>query len=375
MVPTDLAPLYELEARAPGPNVPRTGDPSAPTRARHRPDNGATRNAAGRPHAVTSTPPALQPVPHAPGGPVLELRGVTKQYGVLTAVASVDLTVAAGEILGLLGPNGSGKSTTLNLVMGFIKPTAGEVFIHGHSLHTSPRDALEDVGGLVEGSAFYPYLSGRVNLDMIARLRGLDSARVDEVLAQVDLERAQHRLFGDYSQGMRQRLGVAAALMHRPRLVVLDEPTSGLDPAGTRAMRALLPLLASQGTTVVLASHLLTEVEQVCSRIAIMQAGALIASGPLDELMGARPRWRVRVTAAERPRAIDALRAVDGTRSAAPAAEATDTDGDLEVDTSAGGAVLNRALMDAGIVASEIAPIVPTLEAVFMDLTERGATR
>lgn len=300
---------------------------------------------------------------------------MTKQYGALTAVSSVDLTVAAGEILGLLGPNGSGKSTTLNMVMGFIKPTAGEVFIHGHSLRTAPRDALEDVGGLVEGSAFYPYLSGRRNLEMIARLRGLPPSRVDEVLAQVDLERAQQRLFGGYSQGMRQRLGVAAALIHRPRLVVLDEPTSGLDPAGTRAMRALLPLLASQGTTVVLASHLLTEVEQVCSRIAIMQAGALIASGSLDELMGVRPRWRVRVTAAERPRAIEALRGVAGTRTAGPAAEAADTEGGLEVDTSAGGAALNRALIDAGIVASEIEPVVPTLEAVFMDLTERGAAR
>ncbi|TAJ16209.1 MAG: ABC transporter ATP-binding protein [Dehalococcoidia bacterium] len=315
------------------------------------------------------------PVPHAPGGPVLELRGITKQYGALTAVSSVSLTVAAGEILGLLGPNGSGKSTTLNLVMGFIKPTSGEVFIHGHSLRTAPRDALEDVGGLVEGSAFYPYLSGRLNLEMVARLRGLPVSRVDEVLAQVDLERAQHRLFGDYSQGMRQRLGVAGALIHRPRLVVLDEPTSGLDPAGTRAMRALLPLLASQGTTVVLASHLLTEVEQVCSRIAIMQAGSVIASGSLDELMGARPRWRVRVTPPERPRAIEVLRALTGTRSVEPPTEGAGSEGDLQVDTSAGGADVNRALIAAGIVASEIEPIVPTLESVFIELTERGAAR
>lgn len=297
--------------------------------------------------------------------PVLELRGLTKRYGTLTAVSSVDLTVSAGEILGLLGPNGSGKSTTLNLVMGFIKPTAGEVFIHGHSLRTAARDALEDVGGLVEGSAFYPYLSGRLNLEMIARLRGLPAGRVEEALELVDLTRAAHRPFGDYSQGMRQRLGVAAALMHQPRLVVLDEPTSGLDPAGTREMRALLPRIASEGTTVVLASHLLTEVEQVCTRVAIMQAGAVIASGTVESLTGQRPRWRVRVTPAERARAIEVLRGVTGTGAVESGED------DLLIDTVAGGAALNRALVDAGVVASEIEHVVPTLESIFIELTER----
>lgn len=299
------------------------------------------------------------------GSPVLELRGLTKRYGALTAVSGVDLTVSAGEVVGLLGPNGSGKSTTLNMVMGFTRPTTGEVVVNGHPLRTAPRAALQDVGGLVEGSAFYPYLSGRLNLEMLARLRGLPATRVDEVLEQVDMVRAAHRQFGGYSQGMRQRLGVAAALMHRPRLIVLDEPTSGLDPAGTREMRALLPQIAADGATVILASHLLAEVEQVCTRIVIMQAGMVIAGGTVQSLMGQRPRWRVRLTPAERARGIEVLDALPGTRNVEP------VDDDLLVDTAAGGADLNRALLDAGMVASEVAPLVPTLESIFMDLTGR----
>lgn len=301
----------------------------------------------------------------APAHPALTLRGLTKRYGALAAVSGLDLEVAPGEILGLLGPNGSGKSTTLNMVMGFIRPTSGEVFISGHPLRTAPRDALEDVGGLVEGSAFYPYLSGRLNLQMLARLRGLPAARADESLELVGLTRAAGRKFGDYSQGMRQRLGVAGALMHRPRLVVLDEPTSGLDPAGTREMRALLPRIAAEGVTVVLASHLLTEVEQVCTRVAIMQAGSIIASGAVEDLLHQRPRWRVRVAPDLRPRAVEVLRALPAVRSV----EAVDED--LVVEAETDGESLNRALFAAGLVAGELEPLVPTLESVFIELTER----
>jgi ABC-2 type transport system ATP-binding protein len=276
----------------------------------------------------------------------------------------VDLTADAGEILGLLGPNGSGKSTTLNMVMGFIRPTSGSVTVNGHDLATAPRAALASVGGLVEGSAFYPYLSGRKNLEMLARMQGLPRARVDEVLALVDMTRPAHRAFGGYSQGMRQRLGVAAALMHRPRLIVLDEPTSGLDPAGTREMRALLPSVASEGVTVVLASHLLTEVEQVCDQVAIMQAGSIIARGTVASLLRREERWRLHVDAAELDAAARTIEALPATRRVERAA------GELLVDTSARGSELNRALVAAGIYATEIEAVVPTLESVFMELTE-----
>ncbi len=305
--------------------------------------------------------------PHPPSGqqpPVLVLRGLTKWYDGLAAVAGIGLEVAAGEVLGLLGPNGCGKSTTLNMIMGFIRPTAGTVTIDGHQIPGQEREALASVGGLVEGSAFYPYLSGRRNLEMLARLRRLPAARVEEVLALVDMGQAGGRQFGAYSQGMRQRLGVAAALMHRPRLVVLDEPTSGLDPAGTREMRELLPRLAEEGTTVMLASHLLTEVQQVCSSVAIMQSGAIIAHGSVRDLRGGDQHWQVRVPPADVPAAMEALRGGPGTL-------AVTQEGDvLLVDTPGGGGAINRTLVDAGIIASEIQPAISTLESVFLRLTE-----
>ena len=323
---------------------------------------------------VSGSPPVTGIKSCAPAGgadatPVLQTWGLSKHYKDVAAVDGVDLKVGSGEVLGLLGPNGSGKSTLLNMIMGFVRPTSGGVAIDGHDLGSARAIALASVGGLVEGSAFYPYLSGRRNIEMLADLRGLPRKRVDEVLALVRLERASTRNFGGYSQGMRQRLGVAAALLHQPRLIVLDEPTSGLDPAGTREMRELLPHLAAEGTTVILASHLLTEVQQVCEQVAIMQAGQIIMSGSVDSLLQRRNRWRIRVRA-EHVEAAQLLvghlpETVGIVRNAA----------DLLVETPAGGEALNSALIDAGIVASEIEPVVPTLEAVFMELTGEDEVR
>jgi len=310
-------------------------------------------------------PPSNGPRPEV----VLETRDLSKRYKEVAAVDGVDLTVVTGEVVGLLGPNGSGKSTLLNLVMGFIQPTRGSITIAGHDLQRARATALASVGGLVEGSAFYPYLSGRRNLEMLAAMRGLATERVDEVLALVQLERASIRDFGGYSQGMRQRLGVAASLLHRPQLIVLDEPTSGLDPAGTREMRELLPMLASEGTTVVLASHLLSEVQQVCTRVAIMQAGRIVVSGDVDSLLQRGHRWRLRV----RSEQLADARMILGRH---PATLGVEQDGaDLLVETPAGGEEMNALLMREGIVASEIEPLVPTLETVFMELTGEDEIR
>ena len=316
--------------------------------------------------AISSSPSGARPrdVPI-----VLETRDLTKRYDVVAALDGVDLRLEAGEVFGLLGPNGSGKSTLLNLVMGFIRPTTGSVRIDGHDLAIDRSAALASVGGLVEGSAFYPYLSGRRNLEMLAAMRGLPGARVNEVLALVQLERASARDFNGYSQGMRQRLGVAAALMHRPRLIVLDEPTSGLDPAGTREMRALLPALATQGTTVILASHLLSEVQQVCGRVGIMQAGRMIATGDVATLLHRVQRWRLRV----RPEQHEPARAI--LRQQPSTLDVQTDDQDLMVSTPAGGEELNAVLVAAGILASEIEPVVPTLESVFMELTGTAEIR
>lgn len=297
---------------------------------------------------------------------IIEVRGLTKAFGRRIAVNNVNLTVPCGTCFGFLGPNGAGKTTMMRMLLGLARPTSGVALVRGIDVRSARQAALARVGAIVEEPRFYPYLSGRANLEIWAAYWGGPApARIPGLLDRVGLGGRGADKVKNYSQGMRQRLGVAAALMHQPRLVVLDEPTSGLDPAGTREMRALLPRIASEGTTVVLASHLLTEVEQVCTRVAIMQAGAVIASGTVESLTGQRPRWRVRVTPAERARAIEVLRGVTGTGAVESGED------DLLIDTVAGGAALNRALVDAGVVASEIEHVVPTLESIFIELTER----
>ncbi len=220
-----------------------------------------------------------------PDAPVLRLHQVSKRYGRSVAVESVSLELRQGEVFALLGPNGSGKSTTLNMVLGLIRPTSGTIEVHGQPISKRPRAALRDVGGLVEGPSFYPYLSGRRNLDLLAQLRGVDRRTVDEALTTVGLTARAEDSFDSYSLGMKQRLGIASTLMHEPRLVVLDEPTNGLDPEGTMEIRNLIPRLARGGQTVLLSSHLLHEVEQVSDRLAIMRRGSIIAAGSVSDLL------------------------------------------------------------------------------------------
>jgi ABC-2 type transport system ATP-binding protein len=298
--------------------------------------------------------------------PVLAIAGLTKRFGDVLAVNEISLSVARGEVLGLLGPNGSGKSTTLNMVLGFVRPSAGTIAISGYDLAQNRESALSSVGGLVEGSAFYPYLTGRKNLSMLASIRGLSPKSVDAAIALVDLGSAAERNFGGYSTGMRQRLGVAAALLHDPQLIVLDEPTSGLDPAGTREMRHLIPRIAAEGHTVILASHLLVEVEQVCQRVAILKQGQIIAEGNVAELLRRDGALRIYVPESQIMNAQTALLARSGVNAV------TVDDGSLVVVASVDGAELNRTLAHAGIYASRIAPVERSLESVFLELTEAG---
>jgi ABC-2 type transport system ATP-binding protein len=219
--------------------------------------------------------------------PVLRTRGIAKRYGDLAAVDGVDLTVPAGDVYGLLGPNGAGKTTFMRLLFGLIRPDAGIVELFGRPGVPGRVDALHDVAGFVETPRFYGYLSGRDNLRLLATLDRRDRDRdrvIDEVVDQVGLrDRAKDKV-REYSYGMVQRLGVAAALMRFPRLLVLDEPTNGLDPAGIRDMRALVRRLADQGITVLLSSHNMLEVEEVCRHVAIMRRGRLAFDGSIDEL-------------------------------------------------------------------------------------------
>jgi len=196
---------------------------------------------------------------------------LTKRFGKLEAVKNLNLELYRGEVFGLLGPNGAGKSTTVGMVLGLIAPTEGSIETFGLKLEANRWPILRRVGAVVESPAFYPYLSGWDNLEVIARARGgIPNSKIDEVLERVNLEERARDRYGHYSLGMKQRLGIASTLLGDPELILLDEPTAGLDPAGTKEVRDLLPKLAHEGRTVLLCSHLLHEVEQMCQRVAII---------------------------------------------------------------------------------------------------------
>jgi ABC-2 type transport system ATP-binding protein len=232
----------------------------------------------------------------------VEARGLVKRYGAITAVDHVDLTVEPGDVYGFLGPNGAGKTTTLRILLGLIRPDSGEARLFGRDPQHELPEALDGVAGFVETPYFYPYLSGRKNLQLLAAF-DLDggSARIDQLLEVVDLRsRADDRVAG-YSQGMRQRLGVASSLVRNPRLLLLDEPTNGLDPGGMRDMRTLVSRLSSEGITVLLSSHLLAEVEELCNRVAIVRTGRIVYEGALADLRASAGtnRYRLRTTDAQ----------------------------------------------------------------------------
>jgi ABC-2 type transport system ATP-binding protein len=232
--------------------------------------------------------------------------GLVKRYGDIVAVDGVDLTVERGDVFGYLGPNGAGKTTLLRILLGLIRPTSGTAKLFGLDPLVDGVRALDGVAGFVEGPRFYSYLSGRKNLELLADYDGEGArSRIDGVLELVELrDRAKDRV-GGYSHGMRQRLGIAASLLRQPRLLLLDEPTTGLDPAGMRDMRDLVRRLAGEGITILLSSHLLNEVEELCNRVAIIRKGSIVYEGPLQELLAtAATGYRLRATDPERARVV-----------------------------------------------------------------------
>jgi ABC-2 type transport system ATP-binding protein len=299
--------------------------------------------------------------------PPVRARGLVKRYKEVLAVDHIDLDVRAGDVYGFLGPNGAGKTTTLRMAMGLISPTEGTVELFGRDPMRHGARALEGVAGFVEAPRFYPYLSGRKNLELLAALDGAGaSERIDEVLGIVELTpRAGHRV-GGYSHGMRQRLGIASALLRRPRLLILDEPATGLDPAGMRDMRRLIRRLADEGITVLLSSHQLPEVQELCDRVAIVDSGRVVYEGALSEL-------RRQGGAGYRLRSTDDARALEIAREQPGVEHALADEHGLgfQADERAVGA-LSLALGRAGIGILALTPELATLEDLFFRLTEDG---
>jgi ABC-type multidrug transport system ATPase subunit len=293
---------------------------------------------------------------------VVEIHGLSKRYGNgVLAVEGLDLHLRRGEVYGFLGPNGAGKTTTLRMLVGLIRPTSGTARVFG--LAPGSEAGLARLGCLVESPAFYPYLSGRDNLRLLARYCRVPWSRVEEVLDKVGLITSAQQKFATYSLGMKQRLGVGAALLKDPDLLLLDEPASGLDPEGIAGMRELIRDAAKSGRTVLFSSHQLSEVEHVCHRAGIIQHGRLVAEGRLDDLLGA-PALLVRAEPLDEAQML--LEEMLGSR----AVQQRDGAFYLAIDPSRGGEVSTRLAL-AGIIIKELRSEDRSLEDVFLQLTKR----
>jgi ABC-2 type transport system ATP-binding protein len=298
---------------------------------------------------------------------VLATRGLSKSYGSRPAVRDLDLEVRRGEVFGFLGPNGAGKTTTIRMALGLVRPTSGRVEVLGRDLSRHRAEVLPRVVALVEEPALYGYLSGRRNLEAFAlMLGGLPAGRIDEVLQLVGLQDRQRDRVRSYSTGMRQRLGVAAALLNDPDLLILDEPANGLDPAGIVEMRDLLRRLAAEGKTVFVSSHVLAEVQQLCDRVAIVDQGRLVRVAPVAELIGGHGEF---VLSLPDPPAALAL-----VREQPWGASARLEDGALVAPSPSGrGRDLVRFLAQAGCWPESIDERQQDLEEVFLRLTGAAA--
>ncbi len=299
-------------------------------------------------------------------GLALATRGLQKRYGTRLALAGLDLSVPSGVVYGFLGPNGAGKTTTMRLLTGLIHPDAGSIEVLGRPFGRGDRRHLFDVGALIESPSFYPYLSARENLRSIAASGARTTrARIEELLELVGLrERARDKV-QTYSLGMKQRLGIAAALLSDPQLLLLDEPSNGLDPAGIVAMREMLRQLAQSGTTVFVSSHILGEVEQLADVLGIIAAGRLVREGPIGDLLSGEGRVRVRVAPAE----VAAARGILDALADGPTARVEGDDGWLTLAISGDRAAeVNRSLATAGIYASGV-EAGNDLESLFLELT------
>jgi ABC-type multidrug transport system ATPase subunit len=299
---------------------------------------------------------------------IIETQGLIRRFGSLTAVNKVDLQVPPASVYGFLGPNGAGKTTTIRMLLGLIRPHAGMVTIFGKSIREERLEILGRLGAMVEQPSFYPHLTGRENLEIIRRLRGLQKKSITEALAIVKLEDAANRQARYYSTGMKQRLGLAIALMGQPELLILDEPTNGLDPAGIHEMRDLIIRLPEEfGITVFLSSHLLSEVEQVATQIGIIRKGELIFQGN-PEALQAQLNESVVVSVDQPEKAKEVL---------AQAGWTVQRNGSQKLYVAANGqsdaAMINSQLLGGGVSVYQVSLERPSLEDIFLKVTREEA--
>jgi ABC-2 type transport system ATP-binding protein len=301
---------------------------------------------------------------------VLKTRHLNKRFGspwknrdrAVVAVEEVNLEVHRGEIFGFLGPNGAGKTTTIGILLGLIHPDDGDVFIFDEPVTPGRGRSLQRVGALVGPPALFPYLSAYRNLEILARLEScIPAGAIERVLEQTGLSDADYRPAGQFSSGMKQRLGLAMALLHNPELLILDEPTNGMDPAGMHEMRDLLRSLKDQGVTIFLSSHLLHEVEQVCDRVAVLNHGKMIATGTIDSLLGEQQVIQLRVDSA-----VQVAKLLENL----PGARDIQSNGTLVTLKYPSSQAVNEFLARQNIFAEEITVLRADLEELFLELTQ-----
>ncbi|MEA3166631.1 MAG: type transport system ATP-binding protein [Thermoplasmata archaeon] len=304
--------------------------------------------------------------PEATGPAAIQTRGLTKRYGERAAVEDLTITVPRGQVVGFVGPNGAGKTTTIRMLLGLVRPTAGEARVLGQSI-AKPASYLPGVGALIEAPAFYANLSGAANLRVLCRLGGFDEARIPVLLQQVGLGERGDEAYKRYSLGMKQRLGIAAALLPDPELLVLDEPTNGLDPAGILEVRTFLRSLGDAGKTVFVSSHLLAEIERMCDHVIMLRKGRLVFQGSMQELVA---RGAGLTLAAEDP--AHHARLAEICRKAGYKVEASAEHVLVHGAGRDRAAAINRAAMKAGITLREIHSGTGDLEQTFLAMTGEG---
>lgn len=296
---------------------------------------------------------------------ILTLRNLDKKFGKVHAVNNLSFEIKKGNVYGILGPNGSGKSTTLGIILNVVNKTSGEFLWFDGSLST--HEALKKVGAIIERPNFYPYMSATQNLELICKIKGVTTANIDEKLKTVNLYERRDSKFRTFSLGMKQRLAIASALLNDPEILILDEPTNGLDPQGIHEIRQIIKKIAANGTTILLASHLLDEVEKVCSHVVVIRNGVKLYSGRVDEMTASNGFFEIQVEANEN-KLLELLKAHQSI-------ESVKKEGDLFIATlneSLSAADFNRFLFDNDVMLSHLVKRKPSLEQQFLDLTNNN---